>query len=155
MVDTRHLDPLLTHGVIHAAPWSSVTPSEPDDSAERAVALDAAIEAAEGRLEALAYAFAEGDLDVPAYQAATKALASRVAVLRAERSALVVDLRREAARPDLTTLAETFEGLPLETKRAVADRVIERVTVHSGRAGRFDPSRVRVEWRFNAPAVID
>ena len=157
-IDLHLLEPILRATVLRHASYVAIGAAGGSDHAERAPILDAAIAGAESRLDGLADAFAQdddGDGDAAAYRRASKALETRLASLRAERAALVIEEAEARLRPDLAALATDFDALPVEQRAKVAAMVVEKWIVGPGRTGRFNRGRVETVVRFNAPAVVE
>lgn len=117
---------------------------EPEPAPDPSDSLRERIAQEEARLDALADAYADEDGDVLELRRAGRKIRERIADLRRQISAVVVEQRLDPFRVRLE-----WQGYDLAQRREVLGQVVERVDIAPARRGlnRFDPARVTVVWR--------
>jgi DNA invertase Pin-like site-specific DNA recombinase len=102
------------------------------------------------RLDGLAEAFAEGDIDAGQMRAGSHRLRARLEVVTARMAA-------QAVTPVVGVLlgaadvGQAWEGLDLDRQRAVIDTLIDVVVSPPGQGARtFDPTTIEITWKGQA-----
>ncbi len=138
---------LLVHDVLLDALDQRAAFHDPlaaDTTAEERDRIGRALADAEARQVELARRWAAGDLPAAAWDAARAGLED----LQARLSADLAALPAPAGRVDPAELREAWGLMTLEERRHVVRLYVAAVWVDPARPGnRFDPGRVRVEWR--------
>lgn len=117
-----------------------------DDGDDRRDRLVEAVADADGRLAELSRMWAEGELARSEWQAAREVHQRRLD--EAERALREADASEQRVRDAVDVRRKLAEG-DVWTRRALVERVVERVVVAPALPGRakFDPGRLTVDWR--------
>lgn len=135
----RSLTEPLDEFVVAAVLERIASPGVVSWSAEDTSGVVAEVERLEARLVELAESWADGELDRRSWSAARERIEARLDGLRGSLGAPTVGL----------DVADSWEAMGLEQRRAVVVSVVERVVVGPAVRGRnfFDSGRVSIIWR--------
>lgn len=108
----------------------------------------------QGRLDALAAEFAEGELDRSQLRTGTQLLKGKLAKI----DAAMADSSRARIFQGVIgadDVAATFAGLSLARRRAIVSSLMKIIVLPTRKGARFDPADVRIEWLNSESAQSD
>lgn len=141
------LDELLRDAIIEVVTSPDLearlaAPEADDDAADELRDLEA-------RLDELAEMFAAGEIGRREWMTARDGLDRRLAEARAQATAETTRRASVADARALSDLGDTWDDLPIQRQRSIAELLIDRITLNPAVPGRnfFDPDRVDIEWK--------